>query len=127
MPEKCLLLPVQERERLSRMALVQTDKLAEGMVLASDKHDRNGRLLLTSGTELSSRHIRMLMTWGVSHIDIIDSHLNSIDETEETQIDTAALKKAEDELRLYFRHNDMSHPIIAELFIICSRRKALNE
>jgi len=109
------------------MGLVQIDNLAEGMLLAADTHDRNGRLLLTQGTELTNRHIRMFMTWGILKVDIQDYDEPLSETSDSDEIAPELLQKAEEELKLLFRKNDLSYPAMAELFQHCLIRKARNE
>ena len=106
------------------MGLVHIDNLTEGMLLAADTHDRDGRLLLTQGTELTSRHIRMFTTWGIPKVDIQDYDEPLSETTDGDDIAPELLQKAEEELRQLFRNNDLSYPVIAELFKHCLIRKA---
>ena len=53
------------------MAILQTTKLKEGMVLSEDVKDINGRLLLGKGKKIESNHIRMLKMWGITEVDIV--------------------------------------------------------
>lgn len=108
------------------MGLVNIDNLTEGMLLAADTHDRNGRLLLTQGTELTSRHIRMFMTWGIPKVDIQDYDEPLTESSAVDDISPELLQKAEEELRYLFRNNDLSYPAISELFQQCLIRKARN-
>ncbi len=109
------------------MGLVQIDNLTEGMLLAADTHDRNGRLLLTQGAELTNRHIRMFMTWGIQKVDIQDYDEPLSETSDGDVIAPELLQKAEEELKLLFRKNDLTYPAIIELFQQCLTRKARNE
>ncbi len=42
------------------MARINRNDLKVGMVLAEDIRDRNGRLLLNTGTELTEKNLRVL-------------------------------------------------------------------
>lgn len=108
------------------MGLVGIDNLSDGMLLARDIHDRQGRLLLTEGTELTRRHIRMFMTWGISQVDIRDSDAQADQPVDTENVDPALLQQTEKSLAKLFSHNDLSHPAIAELFRLCLIRKLRN-
>ncbi len=105
------------------MGLVQIDNLTEGMVLAADTHDRNGRLLLTQGTELTSRHIRMFMTWGIPKVDILDHEAPHVQTTVGEEIQPELMQQVESELTRHFRKIDLTHPAMSELFRQCLIRK----
>jgi len=105
------------------MGLVHIDNLEEGMLLAADAHDRNGRLLLTQGTELTSRHIRMFMTWGIQQVDILDHEAPLAQTAVGEDIQPELMQQAENELTQYFRKINMTHPAMSELFRQCLIRK----
>jgi hypothetical protein len=52
------------------MEAVQTDKLKPGQILAEEVRDINGRLLLASGNEIQSNHIRIFKIWGISEVNV---------------------------------------------------------
>ncbi|HTP04411.1 MAG TPA: hypothetical protein VMM54_04570 [Nitrospirota bacterium] len=109
------------------MGILHIDAITEGMILAADIHDRSGRLLLNEGAALTQRHIRMLMTWGVSEADIAGIDSKEGDSALSDEIDPEKLRYAEEELRPIFRNVNLSHPAMAELFRLCLKRKAQNE
>jgi hypothetical protein len=108
------------------MGILHIDSIAEGMILAADIHDRSGRLLLNEGAVLSQRHIRMLMTWGVSEAYIAGIDSQEADSATSEEIDPARLRNAEEELRPIFRNVNLAHPAMVELFRLCLARKAQN-
>lgn len=109
------------------MGQVHIDNLEEGMLLATDTHDRNGRLLLTQGTELTSRHIRMFMTWGITQVDILDHEAPLAQTTVGEEIEPEIMQKAEIELTQQFRKINLNHPAMSELFRQCLIRKVRHE
>jgi hypothetical protein len=109
------------------MGTLHIDSISEGMILATDIHDRSGRLLLNEGAVLSQRHIRMLMTWGVSEADIAGIDSQEGDSAITDEIDPEKLRNAEVELRPLFRNVNLAHPAMVELFRLCLARKAQNE
>ena len=109
------------------MGLLAINNLEEGMVLQSDVHDRSGRLLLGCGAELNAKHLRMFRTWGVAEADIVGFDDNVGTVSFAADIDPACLADVENELRPLFRNVNLSHPAMAEIFRLCSLRKARNE
>lgn len=109
------------------MGLLNIESLEEGMQLAADAHDRNGRLLLTQGTELTSRHIRMFMTWGITRVDVLNHDEPLVQAADGDELPPELLQKAEEELKQQFRKNDLDYPPLSELFKQCLIRKVRNE
>ena len=54
------------------MRRVNIDDLSCGTVLAGDVFCKNGRMLLASGTSVTSAHLRVLRIWGVPAVSVID-------------------------------------------------------
>lgn len=86
------------------------------MDLASDVHDRNGRLLLGAGAELTEKHIHIFRTWGVLEVDI-----EGVDGAQDNQpfvdaIDPEAWAAAEAGIAPRFRHVDRGHPAMIQLY-----------
>lgn len=105
------------------MGLVSIDNLEIGMVLAGDVMDRNGRMLMGAGAELTQKHIVIFRTWGIFEVDIA-----GIDYEEEAsplpaEVDPAAVAAAEDSLLPLFHHSGTEHPAIRELLRIAAIRK----
>jgi len=109
------------------MGLLTIDHLSEGMILKSDVHDRSGRLLLGSDTELNAKHLRMFRTWGVVEADIVGIDDQAACASVASDVDPASLAAVENELRPLFRNSDLSYPAMAELFRLCLFRKVRNE
>jgi hypothetical protein len=112
-------------ERLS-VGNVLTDNLMPGMLLAADVHDRNGRLLLGAGTELTDKHIYVFRTWGVVEADI-----EGVDEDEAGQpfagtVDPDQWAVAESEIQPLFRHVDPGHPAMVQLLRLSIMRRVRN-
>jgi hypothetical protein len=106
------------------MGNVSIDRLAPGMLLGADVHDRNGRLLIRAGTDLTDKSIYVLRTWGVIQVDITGMenaenvcHANGA-------FDPALLASLEAEVKPMFRHADLNHPGMSELFRLCILRRA---
>jgi hypothetical protein len=105
------------------MGIVLTENMAPGMLLAVDVHERNGRLLLGAGTELTEKHIYIFRTWGVVEADIIgaeeDNDIHTFTNTIEPEVWTAA----EAGIMSLFRHTDLAHPCMNQLLHLGVLRK----
>ncbi len=99
------------------MLEITIDKLEPGMVLARDAVHVNGRVLLGAGTIIAPNHLRMLKAWGVFSVGV-DGAVNEPVANDHPAADAEAerYRAAWESLAPRFRHADMSHPVIAELF-----------
>ena len=109
------------------MGLTQIDNLEVGMTLASDVHDRAGRLLLGAGAELSQKHLTIFRTWGVLEVDIVgaedgDQNCHLPAEVTQDQVDAAMTALAP-----LFRNCDLEHPVMRELLRLAAVRKSSHE
>ncbi len=108
------------------MGLLALDKLEAGMVLAKNVQDRNGRVLLGAGAELTQKHLTIFRTWGVSAVDVTGSDEVSNELSLPTEIDAATLDAAEKSLLPHFSHCGIEHPAIRELLRLVAIRKIRN-
>lgn len=105
------------------MGMVAVDNLEVGMVLASPVQDRNGRMLLGEGAELTQKHLVVMRTWGITEVDIA-----GIDQAEAVsplpdQVDPDAVAAAEQSLLPLFKHAGTDHPALKELLRLVAIRK----
>ena len=111
------------------MAIIYIDSLASGMVLQERVCDRSGRMLLPAGVVLTENHLSIFRAWNVVEVDVItdgDSAgaVQSLSLPEE--LDPQQLAAAEAELSPLFVHNDLTHPVVKELFRLCAARRVVN-
>jgi hypothetical protein len=106
------------------MGLVAIDNLSPGMSLTSDVHDRNGRLLLGAGAELTDKHIYIFRTWGVVEVDILGVETDDESLAPSDTIDPDVLAAAAAEVGPLFRHADLAHPCMNQLLRLAVLRKA---
>ena len=106
------------------MANISVEHLKPGMVLEAEVKDINGRLLLNAGVEITSKHIYIFKTWGVTEVEIKGAAEEDTASGAGESMDPGILKRAEDELNGIFLHTDRTHPFIREIFRICAARKA---
>lgn len=108
------------------MAIINLDYIKPGMVLNSDVKDINGRLLMTTGTELTEKHLHILKAWGITEVDIKGMTDEDVEEIIKKDVDPFILEQAENELNKIFIYTDRTHPAIKEIFRFCAIRKAQN-
>lgn len=98
------------------MGLKHIKDLKPGMVLDEEVRDINGRLLLKKDKEIQSSHIRIFKIWGVTEVKIQG---NNGDKSPSTG---PASPERIEKIRAYtkdlFRHVDLDHPAIKEIFRI---------
>lgn len=105
------------------MAIINIEHLRPGMVLNGDVRDRNGRLLLYADVEITGKHISIFKTWGVVEVDVAGVSVEDV-AADAAAIDPSLLLNAEAEFQKIFRHADLGHPAVKELFRLCTLRKA---
>ena len=106
------------------MEAVQTDKLKPGQILAEEVRDINGRLLLASGNEIQSNHIRIFKIWGISEVNVAGS--SGSKEKFDPMLDPALVEQAVENMKLLCSHVDMEHPAIREIFKIAVQFRCKN-
>ncbi len=98
------------------MGRLNLDEIQPGMVLAADVLDRNARILLKAGLEITDKHLKVLKQWGVTDADIKDKDRAEITAAAVQHLDPEVLAKAEEYFSTLFRHTDRQHPFVGELF-----------
>lgn len=103
------------------MPMISVDQAAPGMVLAGPITDRRGRLLIPAGKSLTDKHMNALRMWGIAQLEIEG------DEPEDatpSAVEPALLAQAEEDLKPFFSHADLSHPFMQKFFDYCALRRA---
>lgn len=106
------------------MEAVQTDKLKPGQILAEEVRDINGRLLLASGNEIQSNHIRIFKIWGISEVNVAGTSCGK-DEFD-PHLDPELVEQAQESMRFIFSHADMEHPATKEIFKLAVQYRCRN-
>lgn len=111
------------------MVKLKMAELKPGMVLSQDVKDLNGRILLSSGNRLSEKHIKIFKTWGVTEVAIegADEPVKGGEKPLSGNVDEKAIEKIRQEMNSLFRHTDIRHPAIRELFNLCVTRKLADQ
>lgn len=105
------------------MGKVTIENIETGMVLASDVHDRSGRMLLGAGAELTQKHLVIFRTWGVLDADIVGLGNDDAADAIPADIDPLELAAAEQAIAVLFRYTNQNHPAILELMKLAALRK----
>lgn len=98
------------------MGVLSLDAINPGMVLASDVKDRNGRVLLSAGSEITERHLRIFKMWGILTVQVHGGEKEEPPLPKTSAPDTEQIKRVEREVAELFCHHDLNHPFIKELF-----------
>ena len=106
------------------MTNVNVSQIEPGMVLANDLKDQNGRFLLAKGVELSTKHLKIMKTWGVVEADIEGVTEAEMEEKQAADINPRILEAAEEIEKQRFIYSDLNHEAVYKLFQICILRRA---
>ena len=105
------------------MNSVKIKLIREGMVTATEVKDRTGRTLLASGKTITSKHLKVLKTWGIAEVNIMsskESPSNSEEVDKSIPVDPSIIK----EMDQLFQFTDRRHPFVNEIYNLCLTRKA---
>jgi hypothetical protein len=83
--------------------IIETDGLQAGMILKKSIYNRFGQMIMPEGTKLEDKHKRILKTWGVASISIVDN--SAADSVEDNEFDENLREKAADLLKQRMRWN----------------------
>ncbi len=103
------------------MAPMRLENAQPGMELAADVTDRNGQLLARAGKEISEKELRLFKMWGVIEIEIAGGEG---DDGAGATMDAEVLPEHEEAAKEFFRHTDLEHELMVQLFRECARRLA---
>ncbi len=104
------------------MSAISINSIKAGMVLASDARDRNGRLLIRTGTSLTDESVRILKIWGVLEVDVEGVSRENLEDEALNVVDPAILAQASAEVAERFCFNDPDNPAVVELKRLCTQR-----
>ncbi len=95
------------------MATLNIKDVCEGMVVADDIRNQEGALLLKQGQEIERRHIRLLKTWGIYHLEVL---IEKDEESEE--LPKGIPQDILEQIQHLFTYNNLDHPAIRTLFFL---------
>ena len=105
------------------MPLIRISCIKPDQEVANDVKDRSGRILLSAGTRLTEKTIKIIKSWGVMEIDVLGDVPETTPDVEFSNIDTGIFQSVELELSNRFRFLNKNHPFIQELYDICLQRE----
>lgn len=106
------------------MGLLSIKNLQTGMVLTDDLTDRTGRLLMTRGTVLTEKYLKICKTWGVVEARIEGMSSDDMNASALNVFDPAEIAKASEFVGKRFCHADKDDPAVRELVRLCILRTA---
>lgn len=98
------------------MGIIHINKLEPGMIIDEEVRDINGRLLLKKDKKIQSAHIRIFKIWGVTEVNIRGN--NGGKEASTDPKNPQLIEKIKESTLHLFRHVDLEHPAIKEIFRI---------
>ncbi|MGD9236189.1 MAG: HDOD domain-containing protein [Desulfobacterales bacterium] len=98
------------------MGLTHIKDLKPGMVLDEEVRDINGRLLLKKNKKIQSSHIRIFKIWGITEVNIQGN--NGDKSPTPGPANPERIEKIKEKTKGLFRHVDLEHPAIKEIFRI---------
>ena len=101
---------------ITRMGSIHINKLKPGMVLDEEVRDINGRLLLQKNKQIQAAHIRIFKIWGITEVNIRGN--NGGKDVSTSSVDPQQIEKIKESSLDLFRHVDLEHPAIKEIFRI---------
>ena len=96
------------------MINIHINDLQQGMVLADAVKDVSGRLLLAKGKTIQPDHLRIFKIWGVTDVSVRGNY-NRVEENS-PQLDLEQIERIKEYTLPAFRHTDIEHPAIKEIF-----------
>jgi hypothetical protein len=109
------------------MALINLDNLEPGMILATEVKDRSGRVLLSAGSEVTEKVLRIFKMWGVTEADIQGVEKADIEAKTVASLRPESLRSAELHVNTLFQLCDQDDQVIKELKRIAVIRAARKE
>ncbi len=105
------------------MARVNIQDLVTGMILSETVLDRSGRKVLSAGSPITDKHLRIFKMWGITQV-AVDTGSTEPSGKSDRVISQGQIEIAEEEARQLFRHTDLDDPVIGSLFQVIVQRKA---
>ncbi len=95
-----------------------------GMELAEEVKNNLGMVLFQPGTRVDERHLKAFKAWGVTEIAVKETVISVEQASGEQDEEGEVLQeKLEDRLRRLLKKNDLTQPVMKELFRIVLTRK----
>jgi len=108
------------------MILLKTEEIKPGMILQEDVVDNSGRLIISSGTILNEKHLRIMMIWGIGEAYILNEKKlrlsDDISEKTEKEFQNQPFQSyvknniSSEMGKKIFMFNDLKYPFISLLY-----------
>lgn len=98
------------------MATIKLKHIELGAILSDDAKDMNGRMLLSAGSEIQEKHLKIFKTWGVTEVSVVgDDPLENDVEIDLINVDPELLEQVEQDIDTSFILTNKEHPVNREL------------
>ena len=109
------------------MGIINLEDIQTGMVLDADVTDHSGRVLLGAGSAITEKNLKIFRMWGITEADIRGVEKTEVHDSKAKELDQDMLREAEKAGRTLFRHADLDHPFMAELYRLFKLRMIQDE
>jgi hypothetical protein len=101
------------------MATTMVAAISAGMVASEDVQGPGGRVFLRRGETISERHVLALRALGITAVQA----RRADEESGRAATPAAVVQQLQADLLPRFRHNDLTHPAVKELFRLALLRR----
>jgi len=105
------------------MGKIALEDLQPGMVLARDVKDFSGRVILSTGMEITGKHLGIFRAWGITEADVAGVEQEDLATAVTARIDPELRRRAEAEADTLFRHCPRNNPVMDRLYHLFVLRK----
>ncbi len=109
------------------MGIIGIEEIRPGMILEKDLRDRSGLILLGAGQEITEKHLKIFKMWGIVEADIQGVTREETLSQITSQIDPLLIQEVESQLREEFKHTNLKHPFIQEIFRLVTLKRVLKK
>jgi len=104
------------------MALINFEDLVVGMKVTDAVKDQAGRMVMSAGSEITQKHLRIFKMWGITQVEV-DADAENVELYGSLAVDQGLIDDCDAEARLLFRHTDLDNAVVAQLFKLVVQRK----
>lgn len=97
------------------MGKIALEDLQPGMVLARDVKDFSGRMILSTGMEITGKHLGIFRAWGITEADVAGVEQEDLATAATARIDPVLRRRAEAEAKGFYLRASFEHQIPAML------------
>lgn len=94
--------------------LINTDNIEDGMVIAKDVLNNNGFVIVPAGMKVTDRHKRVLKTWNVSQVYVVDGESDDNPPIITTEIRELCIQSIKQKVR-WLPELDIEHDLIESI------------